>query len=126
MAKILIIDDDEAVRTVIVRGLVSAGHESLEAGDGKRGVDLAKRSAPDLVITDINMPDQDGIQTIGELRELYPVLPIIVISGEKRVGDYAPLDDAQLLGADVVLAKPFVLPTLLTEVKRLLERKVED
>jgi CheY-like chemotaxis protein len=122
MATILIIDDDESLRAVVVRGLRSIGLATIEAGDGKRGVDLARRSVPDLVITDINMPDQEGMQTIAELRELKPDLPIIVISGEPKVGAFAPLDDARLLGADVALAKPFALPALLTEVQRLLKK----
>jgi two-component system chemotaxis response regulator CheY len=126
MAKIVIIDDDKSLRTVISRIVRSAGHEVLEAPDGKRGVDLVRRSLPDLVITDISMPDQEGMQTIGELRELDAGLPIIVISGEQRVGDYDPLHDARLLGADASLQKPFMMATLLAEVERLLERSAGD
>jgi DNA-binding response OmpR family regulator len=122
MATILIIDDDDKLRAVIARSLRSLGHELLEAGDGKRGVALAQTSDPDLVITDISMPDQEGIQTVRELRELDAALPIIVISGEQGVGAYRPLEDARLLGADVVMAKPFEFPEFLGEVQRLLER----
>jgi two-component system chemotaxis response regulator CheY len=120
MSKILLIDDDERLRALIARGLRAGGHDLVEAGDGQRGVALARRSLPDLVITDISMPDQDGIQTIRELRELSLTLPIIVISGEQGVGAYRPLDDARLLGANVAMAKPFELAALLGEVQRLL------
>jgi DNA-binding response OmpR family regulator len=121
MATILVIDDDEMLRRVIARRLRASGHEAVEAGDGKHGVQLAKRSRPDLVITDINMPDQEGMQTLTELREIDPALPIIVISGEPDVGAYRPLEDARLLGADVALAKPFELAALWSEVERLLK-----
>jgi two-component system chemotaxis response regulator CheY len=120
MATILLIDDDERLRALIARSLKAGGHDLVEAGDGQRGVKLAKKSLPDLVITDISMPDQDGIQTIRELRELSLTLPIIVISGEQGVGSYRPLDDARLLGANVAIAKPFELAALLGEVQRLL------
>ncbi len=121
MARILIIVDYERLRAVIARLLGSAGHDTLEAGDGKRGVALAKTSRPDLVITDISMPDQEGIQTVRELRELDAELPIIVISGEQGVGAYRPLEDARLLGANVAMAKPFEVPVLLGEIARLLK-----
>jgi CheY-like chemotaxis protein len=120
MATILIIDDDDRLRAVIARILRSLGHELVEAGDGRRGVALVEQSKPDLVITDISMPDQEGIQTVRELRELDAQLPIIVISGEQGVGAYRPLEDARLLGANVVMAKPFEIPEFLGEVQRLL------
>jgi DNA-binding response OmpR family regulator len=126
MARILVIDDDESLRRALVRALGSVPHDVLEAGDGRRGMDLARRGFPDLVITDITMPDQEGIQTIRELRDLDPDLPIIVISGEPRVGAYDPLDDSRHLGADAALAKPFQMGDLLAEVDRLLKRDAGD
>jgi DNA-binding response OmpR family regulator len=122
MAKILIIDDDDRLRAVIARILRSEGHDLLEAGDGRRGVAIAKAADPDLVITDISMPEQEGIQTVRELRELDATLPIVVISGEQGVGAYRPLEDARMLGADVVMAKPFEFPEFLGEIRRLLDR----
>ena len=121
MAKILIIEDDEMLRSVIARTLRGAGHDPVEAGDGRRGMELAQALSPVLVITNINMPVQEGIQTIRELKELDPAPLIIVISGESRRGYYGPLEDARLLGADVALAKPFTLDALLAEVRKLLE-----
>jgi DNA-binding response OmpR family regulator len=126
LAKVLVIDDDRTVRFAICRGLKISGHESREAGDGKSGVDLAKQWQPDLVISDINMPEQEGIQTISELRQSFPHLPIIVISGEREVGNYAPLNDARQLGADAAIPKPFELALLLGEVERLLKRGASE
>lgn len=100
-----------------------AGHEVIEATDGARGVRAATHARPDLVITDINMPNQEGIQTIAELRELAPDLCIVVISGEHDRDGYAPLNDARLLGADSAFAKPFTVPALVVEVERLLRRR---
>jgi DNA-binding response OmpR family regulator len=126
MSRVLVIDDDKMIRLALCRALSKAGHETRDAGDGKRGVALAQEWAPDLVVTDISMPEQEGMQTISELRELAPRLPIIVMSGERGVGAYAPLTDARLLGADVAIAKPFDLSLLLTEVERLLKRGTSD
>jgi CheY-like chemotaxis protein len=123
MATILIIDDERMVRAVMVRAIRGAGHDTLEAEDGKQGVALAKSGRPDLVITDISMPNQEGIQTINELRELDDALPIIVVSGEAPAHGYRPLDDARLLGADSAFAKPFSLAALVAEVERLLDAK---
>src|SRR5688572_1943347 len=109
MATILVIDDDDQIRAILLRGMRAAGHEAIGVEDGKKGVKQARKTLPDLVITDISMPDQEGMQTITELRELSGDLPIIVISGEQNVGKYTPLDDARALGADVALSKPFEL-----------------
>lgn len=122
MAKILIIDDEPLVRSVIARAVRGAGHDVLEAEDGEKGVSAAKSARPDLVITDISMPNQEGIQTIAELREIDEALPIIVVSGEPRTKGYAPLDDARLLGADSAFEKPFSMVELVAEIARLLSR----
>ena len=123
MANILVIDDDDQIRAILIRGLAAAGHGVIGVENGQKGVKQAKRAMPDLVITDISMPDQEGMQTITELRALSADLPIIVISGEQNVGKYTPLDDAQALGADVAMGKPFELARLLGEVGRLLGEK---
>jgi CheY-like chemotaxis protein len=74
---------------------------------------------PDLVITDLLMPEQEGIETIQQLHELDESLPIIAISGMWGIGDFAPLEDAKLLGASVALRKPIERTTLLAEVSKL-------
>jgi CheY-like chemotaxis protein len=118
MAKVLVIEDDETFRELICLMLQTAGHETLEAQDGTRGVArMAER--PDLVITDLVMPEQEGIETIQQIRELDESLPIIAISGMWGTGDFTPLDDAKLMGASAALRKPIERTTLLEEVSRL-------
>ena len=118
MAKVLVIEDDETFRELICLMLQTAGHETLEAQDGTLGVArMAER--PDLVITDLVMPEQEGIETIQQIREIDETLPIIAISGMWG-GEFEPLDDAKMLGASVALQKPIARTTLLEEVSKLL------
>ena len=81
MAKILIIDDDDEVRNTIVRTLKRAGHDILEAADGVKGLATFRSQKPDLVITDIFMPKQEGIGTILEIRAETTYVPVVAISG---------------------------------------------
>ena len=118
MAKILVIDDEQPVRRAICQMLTRGGHAALEAGDGADGLKLARAEQPDLVITDILMPNKEGIETIRELRRDAPGLPILVISGTGGSGLY--LQMAQLLGAHAALAKPFRSAELLAAVAGLL------
>jgi CheY-like chemotaxis protein len=120
MTKVLVIEDDQLFRELLCAMLQSAGHETIEADDGNRGVQTLARERPDLVITDIVMPEQEGIETIQQIREIDETLPIIAISGMWGVDDFAPLDDARLMGASVALPKPLERKTLLEEVSKLL------
>jgi CheY-like chemotaxis protein len=119
MAKVLVIEDDETFRELICLMLQTAGHETLEAQDGTRGVARLVGERPDLVITDLVMPEQEGIETIQQIREIDETLPIIAISGMWG-GEFEPLDDAKMLGASVALQKPIARQTLLEEVSKLL------
>ena len=123
MAKVLVIEDDAGVRQSLRRVLESAGHEVVETDSGILGVDMVAREAPDLVITDLLMPEQEGIETIQRIRERDDWLPIIAISGAFGDFDYSPLDDARLMGADLTLEKPFTNEKLLAAVRTLTERK---
>jgi DNA-binding response OmpR family regulator len=120
MTKVLVIEDDEDLRLAICKRLKQAGYDALEAGDGRAGLELATREHPELVITDIIMPDRDGIEAIVELRGLAPSPAIIAMSGMTGARGYTPLDDASLLGADAVLKKPFEIDDLLAMAERLL------
>jgi CheY-like chemotaxis protein len=115
MAHLLVIDDDADVRHLIRRYLEEAGHSVIEAEDGYAGLTAFRRAAIDLVITDIFMPEQDGIETIRMLRKLRPTIRIIAISGG-IVGDRIYLREAKALGADGVLSKPFRREDLLNLV----------
>ena len=123
MAKVLVIEDDQAIRSVISRALQRHGHTVLEGLDGRDGFDQVLRSKVDLVITDILMPNQEGIETIQQLKSLEPDLPIIAMSGVRREGPFSVLDDALMIGADLALEKPFDVPTLIDAVERLLRAR---
>ena len=120
MATILIIDDDDAIRATMRKILERAGHQVRDAGDGDRGLRIFRDHGADLVITDIIMPEKEGIETIQELREEDPEMPILAVSGGGRVDPTEPLTDARLLGADETLAKPFTVEELQETVERLL------
>jgi DNA-binding response OmpR family regulator len=120
MARILVIEDDESVRAVVCRALERVGHTTFEGVDGGDGFDTAIRNRIDLVITDLVMPNQEGIETIQRLKRLDPRIPIIAMSGVGREGEFSILDDALLIGADYALEKPFDVTTLLAAVDRML------
>lgn len=106
-AKVLVIDDDEAMRSMLVQMLHRLGYEVAAASNGRAGLDLVRASPPDLVITDLLMPEKDGIETIMELRRLDPSLRVIAISGGGRFGSADYLHMARKLGAVATLEKPF-------------------
>ena len=120
MAKILIIDDDQMVSATIELLLLKAGHTVTLAGNGNLGVASFKSAPADLIITDIIMPEKEGIETIQEIRAISPKVPIIAISGGGRTKNYDFLRMANKLGANEVLKKPFANDELLTLVNKCL------
>lgn len=120
MAKILVIDDDGDLRELVASVLEAAGHEVFVAPHGKAGMAIQRRERADLVITDLVMPEKEGIETIHDLREEFPGLAIIAMSGGGRAGTDVYLATAGDLGADRVLPKPFDTPTLMGLVDQLL------
>jgi CheY-like chemotaxis protein len=112
--KILVIDDDHLVRYTLSKILSSSGYEVVTASDGKRGMAVLRAEHPDGVITDIIMPEQEGIDTIIQIRRERPAIKIIAISGGGRIRNIDFLEMAQSLGADGVLAKPFEADELLS------------
>jgi DNA-binding response OmpR family regulator len=120
MAKILVIDDDHAVRLTIQIFLERAGHEVICASDGEQGLRAFASDSPQLIITDIIMPNKEGIETIMLIRERDTTIPIIAMSGGGRVGNADFLKIASRLGANEVLAKPFERQDLIAAVRRLL------
>lgn len=109
-ATILVTDDDDQLRDLFCEVLAANGYRVLEAGDGKHAMELLARERVDLMITDLMMPEQEGLETIRALRQRGTNLRIVVISGAIR--DYLRI--AKFLGADAVLAKP-VSPSVLLE-----------
>lgn len=121
MARILVIDDDPVVRQTIGRILERAGHDVELAANGDEGLRMYHAGRHELVITDLYMPEKEGIETIQELRAERPDLLILAVSGG-ILGDDAEgaLIDAELLGASGTLAKPFTTEELQGTVGRLL------
>jgi two-component system, chemotaxis family, chemotaxis protein CheY len=122
MPKILVIDDDDIVRETIVEILKDGGYKVVSAEDGKRGMIAFRDEHPDLVVTDIIMPQQGGIQTISEIRHVRPDAKIIAVSGGGRASSNDLLHVARQIGAADTIAKPFDPDELLSLVKACLGR----
>jgi CheY-like chemotaxis protein len=119
MVKILIIDDDSAVRRATKLVLEGAGYQILEAVSGLRVEATITDHRPDLVITDMLMPDRDGVETILSLRRRFPALRIIAMSGGGTRGDL-DLGVAKRLGCSATLPKPFEASTLIELIEKVL------
>lgn len=107
MATILLIDDDEAFRSMLRRALQRVGHGVIEAAEGGAAFRALSGATVDLVITDIIMPDMEGIETIRTLRRTHPELKVIAMSGGGRVKPESYLETAKAFGAVRVFSKPF-------------------
>jgi len=118
--RILIVEDDDELRTVLRQFLEQEGYGVVEAADGRAAMEMQRQTGADLVITDIVMPEMDGIETIMALRRGFPSVKIIAISGGERVGPRAFLNLAKVLGAHRTLHKPFVFEDMLEAVEELL------
>jgi CheY-like chemotaxis protein len=114
---ILVVDDDEQVRGLIKRILKQFGYSVREASDGKEASGLLNLREPDLLITDMSMPQKTGNMLIEEMRTQHPDIPIIAVSGAPTVQPGIYLRIAKSLGADYILAKPFSTDNLLRLVK---------
>ncbi len=118
--KILIIDDDELVRLTLKNVLKKMGCIVFEAQNGNEGVALYKKETPDLVVTDILMPDKEGLETISEIRVMNPKAKIIAMSGGGAGQNMSFLQLAQKVGASKIMSKPVKPDDLLNAVKTLL------
>ncbi len=120
MARVLVVDDEEFIRFTLRQMLEKAGHEVIEAVNGQDALDAFQRTTVDLVITDIIMPEKEGIETIVELRRQRPDLKIIAVSGGGRTRTLDYLDIAERLGADSAIAKPLKRKTVMDAVNKAL------
>ena len=120
MARILIIDDEIRIRSMLRQMLERTGHEVVDAPDGDAGIKLYRNGPADLVITDLIMPEKEGLETIMELRCDFPDVKIIAISGGGRVGPTGYLEVTKKLGAQRIFAKPFAVKEILQAVHELI------
>jgi DNA-binding response OmpR family regulator len=120
MATILVIDDEAALRGVMRRALERAGHKVVEAANGNAALAALDRRDFDLVITDVIMPERDGVETIREMRRRHSPAKILVITGGGPGKHMEYLGIAEIFGADRSLAKPFKLASLIDVVDEML------
>lgn len=119
MPTIMIVDDEELIRSVIRKSLVRTGYEVIEAEDGKEAMELIQQNSVDLVIADLVMPKKGGLEIIMEINTLYPNLKKIAISGK------IPTDNESIAGltdnfrVDAVFSKPFEIFDMLKVIKKL-------
>jgi two-component system response regulator MprA len=118
--RILVVDDDAKIRTVVRRGLAYEGYRVVEAGSGEEGLEKAREHLPDLVILDVMMPGMDGLEVTRRLRSTGDEIAILMLTARDEVKDrVAGLEN----GADDYLVKPFSFEELLARVHALLRRR---
>ncbi|MCP4314374.1 MAG: response regulator [Bacteroidetes bacterium] len=120
MYKILIIDDETNILFMLKKMLERSGYETELATNGVEGIELLKKCKPDLVITDIIMPEKEGLETIREMKRLKSDLKIIAMSGGGKVSADNYLMIAKIFGASKMIAKPFAIKDMLSAVQELL------
>jgi len=121
MARILVIDDDEQVLDMLYESLTREGYDVLRASNGEQGLRLYRQEHVDLIITDIIMPEKEGIETIIELRQDFPDVKIIAMSGGGRIGTKDYLHLAKIFGVQRTFTKPVAREQLLDAITELLE-----
>ena len=121
MVRILIIDDEDQPRRMLQQVLTRAGYEVIEARNGNEGLQYFRARPTDLIITDILMPEKEGLETIIDIRREFPEVKIIAISGGGHTGNLNFLEVAKRLGAQHTLQKPFELQEMLGAVSELLQ-----
>ncbi len=119
MAKILAVDDSASMRQMVSFTLKGAGHDVIEASDGVEALGMAQKGSVDLVISDVNMPNMDGITLIGELRKLasYKFIPILMLTTESSMDKKT---QGKAAGATGWIVKPFNPDQLLATIKKVL------
>lgn len=118
MKRILLVEDDELLRAYLKQKLEREGYFVSEAPDGLDAMKLLKDSEFDLLLSDIIMPDKDGVETIADVKRLRPNIRIIAMSGgDKATHAWQKLIDAKKVGADYILIKPFSGEKLLETIQ---------
>jgi CheY-like chemotaxis protein len=115
--RVLVIDDEDMIRKLMRYFLEQAGHRVDEARNGRIGIELLHTNEYDVIITDMVMPEMEGLEVISIAQRNWPHIPVVAVSGGARTGDADTLEIARDLGAAVVLPKPFGLRDLLAAVE---------
>jgi CheY-like chemotaxis protein len=123
MPGVLIVEDDKELREMLKLSLLRRGITVLEAENGKDAIARFKPLLTDLVVTDLIMPEEDGLKVVIKLRELKPSIKIIAISGGGKVGPGSYLNLAKALGADAIYSKPFSVNDLISKIEQLLDNE---
>jgi CheY-like chemotaxis protein len=123
MPGVLIVEDDKELREMLKMSLLRRGITVLEAENGKDAIVHFKPLLTDLVVTDLIMPEEDGLKVVIKLRELKPSIKIIAISGGGKVGPGSYLNLAKALGADAIYSKPFSVNDLIVKIEQLLDNE---
>lgn len=119
MYEILVVDDEPMIREGLKVALEMEGHKTITACDGNEALKLMSNQTLDLIITDIIMPESDGIEVICNVKDKFPSVKIIAISGGGRISAKDHLKIASQLGAQGVLTKPFSTSDLLLEIDKI-------
>ena len=120
VSAILVVDDDLSVLDVLSEMLRLEGHAVTVAENGREAVDQCNSTFFDLIITDLIMPEKEGLETIADIRKQSAEIPIIAISGGGKIGPNDYLETARFIGANTTLAKPFARQELISAVDDLL------
>ena len=123
MPGVLLVEDDKELREMLKMSLLRRSFTVLEAENGKDAITHFKPFLTDLVVTDLIMPEEDGLKVIIKLRELKPSIKIIAISGGGKVGPGSYLNLAKALGADAIYTKPFSINDLILKIEQLLDNE---
>lgn len=117
--KILVVDDSAAIRQSVTFVLQQEGYDTVEASDGAEGLEMIKINPVDMVVSDVNMPNMDGITMVSKIRELsaFKFIPIIILTTESQ---NSKMDEGKAAGATGWIVKPFTSEKLLAVVKKLL------
>lgn len=126
MPKFLLVDDNEELLAVQSAYLEAHDHEVLLARNGREALRHLQDDHVDIMVTDVIMPEMEGFETIMEVKQMRPNLPIIVVSGGGRVGATDYLAMAKSMGAHAAMSKPVAPAALLAEAKFLIDKQVAN
>ena len=122
-AKVLVIDDEPAMREIIGEVISLDKYDVSFAEDGEQGLEMYRTDKPDLVITDLHMPNKDGASLVQELKEEFPKARIMVLSGSQNVDMFARVVH---MNANRIMTKPFTIDELLDAIAELIDEKAHD